>query len=324
MSGGVFLLLDENTRKHCLPVLLKTSPELKKAKIIQIASGEKNKTIESCNHIWAELTKSNADRNSLLINLGGGVICDIGGFCASVYKRGIKHINIPTTLLSMVDAAWGGKTGIDFQDIKNLIGTFKKPDVVFVEPKFLKTLPDRQILSGMAEVAKHALIADKKYWKLLKEENFTLKRSGEKIINKSIEIKTNITRKDPLEKSQRKILNFGHTIGHAIESYSNKYDKDPILHGEAIAAGMICEALLSSIVAGLPQKDLNEIIYWISAVFPPVKLNEEAIPEIMKFMTNDKKNKEGKINFTLLKRIGKAEIDYECDVKLIEKALKTY
>lgn len=317
---SAFILVDENTKKHCLKSLKRASfifPPV----IISIKSSEKNKTIRTCEKIWNELSKHHADRQSLFINLGGGVISDIGGFCASTYKRGIDFVNIPTTLLSQVDASVGGKTGIDFNNFKNQIGTFTFPKAVFIIPGFLRTLNKRELVSGFAEVIKHGLIADRNYWKEIRSVK-DLKNIGPEIISRSVEIKNKIVSADPFEKGQRKSLNFGHTIGHAIESALLK-TKKPLLHGEAVAIGMICEGYLSRKYCGLPSKSLNEII---SFIVPFFQLKEIGISEakLIGLMKQDKKNKDSEINLTLLKEIGSVEINHTCTEELIDESIKFF
>src|ERR1700712_5850470 len=218
-----FVLTDENTVKHCLPVIRKQIDKLDNFDIIEINAGEESKSIDFCVGVWKMLIDFSADRQSLLINLGGGVISDLGGFAASTYKRGIDFIHVPTTLLSQVDASIGGKTGIDIDNLKNIIGTFTQPKAVFIEHAFLQTLPARQIKSGMAEMLKHGLIADADYWNLLKQSD--LENPSSELVYRSIEIKNKVVIADPTERGLRKILNFGHTIGHALESYSLDNDK---------------------------------------------------------------------------------------------------
>ncbi|MBI4930665.1 MAG: 3-dehydroquinate synthase [Bacteroidetes bacterium] len=316
--SSVFVLVDENTKRHCLKKLSLDNCQLS---IIKIKSGEKNKTTYTCEKIWKELSKQNADRKSLLINLGGGMITDIGGFSASTYKRGIDFINIPTTLLAQVDASVGGKTGIDFSNFKNQIGTFAFPKAVFIDPDFLKTLAKRELVSGFAEVIKHGLIADRDYWKQIHASSPTLllKEKGVNIIFHSIEIKNKIVSADPYENGLRKTLNFGHTIGHAIESASLKTKKS-LLHGEAIAIGMICEAYLSRKILGLKSEELDEIISFIISVFKPNQI-KFSIKNLIGLMKQDKKNKDSEINFTLLSSIGKAEINNSCPENLIEESI---
>ena len=240
--SAIAILVDEHTKAHCLDIFLEES-QINPKLIIEIHSGEENKNISSCEHIWQQMTNAQFDRKSLLVNLGGGVIGDMGGFAASCYKRGIDFIQVPTTLLAMVDASVGGKLGIDLENFKNQIGLFKSPKGVYIFPNFLQTLSQRQIVSGYAEIVKHALIADKDYWQLLMETSIE-KINWEKTIHHSIILKNDIVQSDPFEENKRKILNFGHTLGHAIESFYLKKEKD-ILHGEAIALGMYLETELS-------------------------------------------------------------------------------
>ncbi|MAR40347.1 MAG: 3-dehydroquinate synthase [Flavobacteriales bacterium] len=294
----IAILLDENIKRDCLDKL----PKIENSLIIEIPSGEENKNISTCIIIWEKLTQNQFDRNSLLINLGGGVIGDIGGFCASTYKRGIDFIQIPTTLLAMVDASVGGKVGLDFKDLKNQIGVFNNPKSVMINPEFLQTLPENELKSGFAEVVKYALIADKDLWNKINSvpfENLVL----EEIIATSVEIKNNIVLSDPLEKDERKKLNFGHTYGHAIESYYLEKGT-PILHGEAVFIGMILEVELSSISEEIKQEIKNFILSNFSLPFTPKK------SDILSNLANDKKNKEGKINFSLLNKLGDGSIDH--------------
>src|SRR6201996_7947995 len=253
----VFILTDDNTGEHCLPLVQKHFEGSDNYDLIEVASGEENKNIDFCTGIWKMLIDFGADRKALMINLGGGVVSDLGGFAASTFKRGIDFVHVPTTLLSQVDASVGGKTGIDIDSIKNIIGTFTQPKAVFIEYSFIETLPARQILSGLAEMLKHGLIADAAYWEMLK--NSDLKKPGADLIYLSIAIKNRVVIEDPHEKGIRKSLNFGHTIGHAIETYSLLNDKDPLSHGEAIAIGMICEAYLAHQKVGLSADELKDI-----------------------------------------------------------------
>jgi len=319
-----FILVDENTSQHCLPVLLENTEEFADAEIIETESGEENKSIDVCYQLWSALSDLEADRKSLLINLGGGVICDLGGFVAATFKRGIDFINIPTTLLAQVDAGIGGKTGIDLKNIKNQVGLFAFPEAVFVIPEFLKTLPAAQLKSGFAEVIKHSLIADKKYWNLISEIINLKKDITEEVIFNSVKIKNNVVADDPEEKGWRRILNFGHTIGHAFESYSLNHDKKPISHGEAVAAGMICEAFLSHRKLGLGRNDLNDVLSFILKIFKSFPVKKETFPELISLMKNDKKNESGHIGFTLLSRIGNAEPGKFCSEEEIMAALEFY
>lgn len=319
-----FILVDENTSAHCLPVLLQNTEELADAEIIEIESGEQNKTLDICNQLWNTLTELDADRRSLFINLGGGVISDMGGFIAATFKRGIDFINIPTTLLAQVDAAIGGKTGIDLNNVKNQVGLFAAPEAVFIAPQFLETLPHQQLKSGFAEVIKHGLIADSNYWNLIRELDNLRTDMSEELVFSSVKIKNKVVMEDPEEAGLRKVLNFGHTIGHAIETYSLTHDSKPVTHGEAVAAGMICETFLSHRKLGLGRNDLHDILSFILRNFEPYPLTKEAFPELIKLMGNDKKNISGQFRFTLLSRIGKAETDKPCDEEDILAALAFY
>jgi len=293
----VAILVDENTKKNCLYKL----PKIEQLIIIEIPSGESNKNIATCQLIWDELTNNKFDRDSILINLGGGIIGDIGGFCASTYKRGIDFIHIPTSLLAMADASIGGKLAVDFNNLKNQIGLFNNPKSVIINPDFLKTLPKDQLISGFAEIVKHALISDKNLWKIIKETHFK-KLVWEEIITISAQLKNRIILNDPNEIGERKKLNFGHTFGHAIESYYLEKGT-PILHGEGVFMGMILETELSN----LSNSEKNEIKNYILSNFGlPYTPHKR---ELLKFLENDKKNKSKKINFSLLSGIGKCTID---------------
>jgi 3-dehydroquinate synthase len=319
--SNVFVLVDENTEKHCLPLI---KNYLETFEVIKISSGSLNKNLDSANIIWNKLQEKLANRNSVLINLGGGTLSDLGGFCASSYKRGIDFINVPTTLLAMVDAAIGGKQGIDLNNYKNLIGVFQHPKQIFIFPEFINTLPNTEKRSGMAELIKHALIDDQSFYKkLLSLEDLKDFSQIDKLIEKSAKIKLNIVNKDPLEKGKRKALNFGHTIGHAIETFSLINDKEPLKHGEAIAIGMICEAHLSFKTQNLQQKDFMNIVTLLTKLFDKYEANL-SFEELNPIMQNDKKNNNDKINFTLLKKIGKASIDCNCSDENIREALDFY
>ncbi len=316
----LFVLMDTNTRKHCSPILRNY---LKNYIPILIPVGESNKTIQQAEFIWKTLLKNLADRKSVLINLGGGMVSDMGGFCASTYKRGIDFINIPTSLLGMVDAAIGGKQGIDLDSNKNMIGVFNHPESVFIYPPFLNTLVDSEIRNGFAEIIKHALICDKILFEKLEKLDLYDRTRFDPVIFQSVMIKFSIVSRDPFEKNIRKKLNFGHTIGHAIETLSLLRDKNPLKHGEAIAIGMICEAFLSNAVEGLSNKEFNHITELILNRFPKYEQKWNAA-KLIRIMKNDKKNIAGNINFTLLKKIGLAKIDQSCNEDLIVQSLNYY
>ena len=293
----IAILVDENTKRDCFPKLQK----LENSIVIEIKSGEEYKNINTCNFIWEQLTEHNFDRNSLLINLGGGVIGDMGGLCASTYKRGIDFVQIPTTLLSMVDASVGGKVGINFNQFKNHIGLFNNPKAVFISIDFLESLPENQLKSGFAEVVKHALISDNSLWKQLLSTTFDSLDWGN-IIETSVQIKNKIVSVDPFEKGERKKLNFGHTFGHAIESFYLEKET-PILHGEAVFMGMILETDISNLSKTEKNEIKNYIFSNFSLPYTPKKNN------LHKFLIKDKKNQSGKINFSLLNKIGNCTID---------------
>ncbi|MGB1206620.1 MAG: 3-dehydroquinate synthase [Chitinophagales bacterium] len=325
MFSSYFILVDENTEKNCLPYLLEILEKKSNKHIIHIKSGEIHKNIDTCSFIWQKMLEQNADRNALFINLGGGVIGDMGGFSAAAYKRGIAFIQIPTTLLSQVDASIGGKLGIDFMNIKNVVGFFQNPQAVFIYPPFLKTLPQRQVLNGFAEIIKHALIADAEYWEQLKNiGKINIHTVWEKIILQSLHIKKRIVEIDPYEKGLRKVLNFGHTIGHAVESYSLEHDENPLLHGEAIIIGMIAELYLSQKNLHFPDQKLKEIITFLQSLYPKYHLPLQKVDEILAYLKNDKKNIGNQINFTLLTDIGKSEYNQKANKTAIVEALHFY
>ncbi len=312
-----FILCDENTLQHCLPHVIINCKPLQAAQIIEIESGEKSKSIETASMIWQTLLEQQADKNTLIINLGGGVVSDLGGFCASVYKRGIDFIHIPTSLLAMADASVGGKTGIDFFDFKNILGTFSQPKAVFIEPDFLKTLPNRHLKNGLAEIFKIALVADKSFWKKLTTIQSNL--SFIDYIFKSIELKNNIVLKDPLDSGLRKSLNFGHSIGHAIESLTMN-EKDALLHGEAIVIGMMIESHMAYQKKLISKAILSEIILTLKTNFKPQKISNYNFDTIIRFIKNDKKNTKQKITFALISAIGKSKWDVQVSESQIEKA----
>ena len=360
----VAVLVDENTKKNCYPILdaIFESAKLPKPLLIEILSGEMHKTLETCTHIWYELTQNHFDRKSILLNLGGGVIGDMGGFCAATYKRGIDFIQIPTTLLSQVDASVGGKLGIDFNGFKNHIGLFQIPSKVWIHTPFLKTLPQNEIRSGFAEVIKHTLIADKKEWENISKNNLLNKNNFEnqikdkntnefwdKIVAHSVALKAQVTEADPTEKGVRKILNFGHTIGHAIESYfieENKKDttKTVFLHGEAVALGMIAESYFSAYLyensnqnsesnvnqTFISSADYEEIKAYISSVFEDSIIEfrkaiqqENIAQNIIKWAKQDKKNAQNRILTCALEEIGKATFDISISENQILECLRS-
>lgn len=320
----IFVLCDTNSRKYCLPRLMSNIQLFQKVHILEIPGGEENKNIEMCQRLWQDLADGNSSRNSVLINLGGGVVCDLGGFVASTHKRGIRYLNIPTTLLAMVDASIGGKVGVDMKGIKNQIGLFSNPQVVFILPEFLDTLPKNQLRAGFAEVIKHALVYEKQYWDDLTAKSFEEIQNWDEIIDWSIEIKNYFVLEDPLENGFRKVLNFGHTIGHAIETYSLQNDAEPLLHGEAIAIGLICEAYISNKFSGLPKSEMDEIVHYISTVYGHYALRSGNFDLIVDIMRHDKKKSVDEFNFTLLTSIGNSLINQDVEMNLILESLRFY
>lgn len=315
----LFVIVDSNTLQNCYPELLQNVKILEKAELIEIEPGEASKDLTICGHIWQTLSESEADRNSLLINLGGGVVSDIGGFVASVFKRGVNYINIPTSLLAMADASVGNKTGIDFNGLKNELGSFHPPLGVFIYPSFLRSLSQRDLVCGLAEMLKHGLIADANHWKATVKVD-TDRVGISKLLFDTISIKNNIVLVDPKEKGKRKLLNFGHTIGHAVESVALANNID-ILHGEAVIVGMIAEAHLSYQKNKLKGKFFDEIVRELSKLYLPKFKVSEHFGALMELMIKDKKSIEGKMNFTLLNSIGKAKINEACTEKQIKEAL---
>lgn len=319
----VVILVDDNVGIHCLPVFQKKLPNLSIRGVITIQSGEEKKNLGQTVHIWNELTRMQVDRDSLLIVLGGGVVSDIGGFAASTFKRGIQFINFPTTLLGMVDAAIGGKTGIDFNKFKNQVGLFTDPHAVIVDPVFLKTLEDKHWQSGFAEVLKYGLIVNRELWRSLVGKHYHEIDDWTKIIIKAARDKIDIVRHDAREKGVRKNLNFGHTIGHAIESYYLKASK-PVTHGQAIAAGMICEAWISSKIYEIECTRLKEIVETIDINFDRFDMDESVVPDLLELMRQDKKVRDGKLRFSLLRKLGKAIHDEEVEIEMVRASLQFY
>jgi 3-dehydroquinate synthase len=317
----VFVLADSNTARQCMPLLLPHLPT--DYQLIEIPAGEEYKTLASCELVWGALTEQRADRFAVLVNLGGGVVTDLGGFAAALYKRGIRFVQVPTTLLAQVDASVGGKTGVDFQGYKNQLGVFQAPAGVFVEPKFLATLDPRQVKSGYAEVIKHWLIADADAFNTNRRLGW-LTDDWTEIIRDSVALKQRIVAEDPLEAGPRKLLNFGHTVGHALESYLLTQPGREALHGEAVAAGIVCESWLSVQRGLLSADELDKIETFVFSVFDKiafVSLETEAIAD---FARQDKKNAGTTINCTLLSGIGHGVYDQPVTVAEIAESLRYY
>ncbi len=319
----IFIIMDDNVEKHCYPVLLKKLPKLKVQGTITILSGEENKSIHQLIYIWHELTRLNVGRDDLILNLGGGVLTDIAGFAAATFKRGVQFMNFPTTLLGMVDAAIGGKTGIDFDNFKNQVGLFVNPVCVVADPIFLGTLGKPHWQSGYAEVLKYGLIMDRELWKNLEGKNYLDIKDWSPVIVKAARDKIDIVRFDVLEKGIRKNLNFGHTVGHALESFYLK-SGNAITHGKAVAAGMICESWISSRIFSMECKNVKSIVAMIDQNFDRLDFTHDNIPQIMELMKQDKKIRDKRQNFSLLRRIGKAVHEIDVEEEMIIQSLDFY
>lgn len=312
-ADQVVVLTDSNVFNTCFHAWSEQAGFTPNA-VIEINPGEANKTLDTCNDVWKEMHRLRLTRNSLLICMGGGVVTDLGGFCASVFKRGIRCLHIPTSLLGQVDAALGGKTGVDQDWLKNMIGTFYLPVSVLLDTNFLFTLPERHWANGFAEVIKHGLIADAPLWADIQRQPLPSQYKNEMsaLVLRAAAIKGIVIDQDPTERGLRKILNFGHTFGHGIETVLLEKGYD-ILHGEAIVAGMQMEALLSLKLAGLDFREYSQITDWMRQQYGIIDIPEELIPDIIDKMTHDKKNIGNKISFSLLKQIGLAGYDYLVD-----------
>lgn len=308
-TDRVFILTDETTERLCFPLLSDCEP-LKKAKHIVIGSTDTNKNVESLVKIWKELSDGKATRQSLLINLGGGMVTDIGGFAAATFKRGIRFFNVPTTLLAMVDAAVGGKTGINFNGLKNEIGAFQEASAVVISTAFLRSLDSPNLYSGFGEMLKHSLLENRKIWAdhlrfNLAHPDFT---HLQQLVEQSIQCKSHIVEEDPHESGIRKALNLGHTIGHAFESLSLLQAR-PILHGYAVAWGLVCEIYLSVIHAGFPVDEMRQTVAFIRQNYGTFAFSCKDYEQLYSLMQHDKKNANGQINFTLLGGIGDIRIN---------------
>lgn len=321
----LFILVDVNTNEHCLASFLGHLETNCPVEIIEIEAGEQHKTIETCVGVWNALSELGADRKSLIINLGGGVVTDLGGFVASTFKRGIKYINVPTSLLAMVDASVGGKTGVDLGSLKNQVGVINSGEMVLIDTDFLNTLPQNHLKSGLAEMLKHGLIKSRDYWNQLTDLSKLTLEDLDQLIYDSVMIKKEIVTKDPFEMNERKHLNFGHTLGHAIESYFlGDKSKSELLHGEAIAIGIVLECFISSQLVNFSMEDCDEVKSVMRNLFSRVTIlptDYDAIIELLKY---DKKNEHGNINFVLLEAIGKPKIDCLVENDLIVDAFKYY
>ena len=321
----IFLLADKHTNECCTPIVLSLLATDIPLEIIEIEAGETHKHIDTCTQVWYALSELGADRKSLLINIGGGVVTDLGGFVASTYMRGIPFINIPTSLLAMVDASVGGKTGVDLGALKNLVGVINNPQGVVIYPDFLATLPTEELRSGMAEMFKHGLISDEAYWhKMCNLSELTEAHLGS-LIYESVIIKNEVVTQDPTEKGLRKTLNYGHTLGHAIESYClQNPNRERLLHGEAIAIGMVLATYLSVKELGFSMDKCNQVKAVLGEYFKKQDFSYEEITDICQLMRFDKKNVGGNVHFVLLEAIGKPKIDCIVPYEEIYKAFEYY
>lgn len=320
----LFVLCDETTAQLCWPKVSNMEC-LSGAKLITILAGDTNKSLEAIAHVWQELQNGGGTRHSMMINLGGGMVTDLGGFAASTFKRGIHFVNIPTTLLSLVDASVGGKTGINFGGLKNEIGVFNTSDVVILDTIFLETMDNENLCSGYAEMLKHGLINNADMLaELLRFDiaNPDLKEL-QRMVAESVQVKEHVVEIDPLEHGLRKALNLGHTVGHAFESYAMRKDA-PLLHGYAVAYGIVCELYLSCVKVGFPQDTMRQVVNYIKEYYGKMTITCDDYPALFELMTHDKKNTAGIINFTLLSSVGGIEINQTATCEEIYEALDFY
>ena len=321
----LFILTDTNTQEKCYP-LIKDIPALQDTPVITVQAGDTHKDIEQVAYIWSRLSNEGASRNSLLVNLGGGMITDMGGFAGATFKRGLRTVNIPTTLMASVDAAVGGKTGINFNGLKNEVGSFYPPECVFIDCEFLRTLDRDNLLSGYAEMIKHALISSMDIYASVLLFDLDAKIDYaflNRMVAQSVAVKERIVEEDPKEHGIRKALNFGHTIGHAYESLSFKKDR-PLLHGHAVAAGIVSELYLSHKVCGFPMEKLSQVVYYLKEYYPAFVFDCKDYDTLYELMTHDKKNEAGIINFTLLSQVGDVQINQQVSKEKILESLDFY
>ncbi len=316
----LFVIADSKTRAFCFPVLESSLEDEHPLHLIEVPQGEANKNIRTCEEVWQGLMEKGADRQAVVLTLGGGMVGDLGGFCAATYKRGVRFVHIPTTLLAQVDASIGGKLGVDLGYSKNQVGVYRNPVGIFSDPVFLKTLPERELRAGFAEMVKHALIRDPSLWGDLKALPEISAEAVSPSIAPAMNVKNEVVREDPLEKGLRKVLNFGHTLGHALEAASYEGKAPPLLHGEAVALGMIGETWLSRRMAGLSSVETEEIVDLLAERFPVSRIPspEEAFP----YAKQDKKNQKGGIGLVLLKGIGEADPEVIGSEKEIREGLQ--
>ncbi|QMW00836.1 3-dehydroquinate synthase [Spirosoma foliorum] len=318
--SAIAVIADNHTFRFCYPELKTILP---KHTLVRIKAGEEQKHIATCELIWDALTRANFDRHALVLNLGGGVIGDMGGFCAATYKRGIAFAQLPTTLLSQVDASVGGKLGIDFRGLKNHIGVFQQPNTVLIDPAFLSTLSERELRSGFAEVIKHCLIADAAMWDEIRRRDLD-EQDWAVLVAHSVAVKEKVVAQDPTEKGLRKILNFGHTLGHAVETYFLNQPRKRLLHGEAIAVGMVAEAFMAFQKKMIDQDLLTQIEEYIFAVYGNVRLTDEDVEPILTLTAQDKKNRGREVRMSLLDGPGSCAFDIHVTIAEMRRGLEFY
>lgn len=318
--SAVAVIADNHTFRFCYPEL---KPLLPKHTLIRIKAGEEQKHIATCEMIWDALTRANFDRHGLVLNLGGGVVGDMGGFCAATYKRGIAFAQIPTTLLAQVDASVGGKLGIDFRGYKNHIGVFQLPNAVLIDPSFLQTLPERELRSGFAEIIKHCLIADASMWDEIRRRDLN-EQDWPTLVAHSVAVKEKVVTQDPTEKGLRKILNFGHTLGHAVETYFLTQPRKRLLHGEAIAVGMVAEAYIAFHKKMIDETLLTQIEEYMFAVYGNVRLMDEDMDPILSLTLQDKKNRGNQVRMALLDGAGSCAFDISVTGTEMRRGLEFY
>lgn len=321
----VFILVDTNTNTNCLKAFLDKSSIDLEIEVLEVKAGEPYKNIDTCSQLWNTLSDKGADRKSLMINLGGGVITDMGGFVASTFKRGIKFINIPTTLLSMVDASVGGKTGVDLGVLKNQIGLFSNPEMVLIDTDFLRTVSEREMRSGLAEIIKYGFTFDRDLWNTIRDFETVEMEKVTELVHRSVAIKNDVVLQDLHENNLRKSLNFGHTIGHAIESYFlESKDKKSLTHGEAIAVGMVIELYYSSKLFGFPLELTEDLKEFVNRFYGEIDLQDQDLAPIIDLMKYDKKNVSGKVNFVLVEALEKCKLDIQVDTQLLLEGINYY
>tara|TARA_Y100001954_G_C15758301_1_gene577643 strand:+ start:314 stop:1387 length:1074 start_codon:yes stop_codon:yes gene_type:complete len=319
----IFIIVDSNSKKYCLKDFISINPSLANSKVVEINSGEQSKSIKVLNQICSQLIDLQIDRSSLIINLGGGVVSDVGGFVASVIKRGVNFINIPTTLMAQIDAAIGGKVALNINKYKNQIGLFADPDKVIIYPDFLKTLPSEEILSAQAEVLKYGLISSQLFWNKITSKQFSITSSLKFIISNCVRMKVDVVNQDYYDYSERRKLNFGHSISHAIEAlFFNEFDS--ISHGLALSVGIICESYISKIKFGFNDSKLNTIVNAVLNQFPHIFIDSKYDNKILAFIHGDKKKSNSSLNFTLIKNIGIAVVNCSVSNEEIFSSLEFY